>query len=453
MPSSGRNGQEPMAGSLPVAIAFDQSAIPISGTVTIASAAVTVADGADVTQGTKADPAASDATSAWSVVAVLKGLFARLTTGNSSTASIDTKTPALGQALAASSTPVVLTALQITALTPPAAITGYALDATVTTTNTEIGGLTETAPATDTASSGLNGRLQRLAQRLTSLLALLPPALGAGGGLKVDGSGTALPVSLASAPTTAVTIADGAAVTVGTKTDAKSTATDGTSTSAISIWKQISASVQALATGTVLAAGTALVGKVGIDQTTPGTTNAIAGDIAAAVTDSSNPVKIGGKAASAAPSAVTAGQRVNALFDLWGRLGIRTGAQAPVASTFTQIHIPASNTQATKTQASAGAGKRNVCTGFTFTLTANGTAPAVTTPVVVSVIDGASGGTTYLWRSNINMPAQAGGIVSFNRSGLWWVGSQATALTLEFSGASGANTYQSVAFDGVVVEE
>lgn len=57
-----------------------------------------------------------------------------------------------------------------------------------------LGALTEAAPATDTASSGLNGRLQRIAQRLTSLIALLPSALGAGGGLKVDGSGTTLPV-------------------------------------------------------------------------------------------------------------------------------------------------------------------------------------------------------------------------------------------------------------------
>jgi len=42
-----------------------------------------------------------------------------------------------------------------------------------------IGGLTETAPASDTASSGLNGRLQRVAQRLTSLIGQLPSALGA----------------------------------------------------------------------------------------------------------------------------------------------------------------------------------------------------------------------------------------------------------------------------------
>lgn len=42
----------------------------------------------------------------------------------------------------------------------------------------KLGIVTETAPATDTASSGLNGRLQRVAQRLTSLIALLPTAIG-----------------------------------------------------------------------------------------------------------------------------------------------------------------------------------------------------------------------------------------------------------------------------------
>lgn len=66
---------------------------------------------------------------------------------------------------------------------------------TVGDTGDSIGAVTETAPATDIASSGLNGRLQRIAQRITSMIALLPAALGAGGGLKVDGSGTALPVS------------------------------------------------------------------------------------------------------------------------------------------------------------------------------------------------------------------------------------------------------------------
>jgi hypothetical protein len=50
-----------------------------------------------------------------------------------SAASIDTKTPALGQALAAASVPIVLTAAQITTLTPPAAITGYGTSANQTT--------------------------------------------------------------------------------------------------------------------------------------------------------------------------------------------------------------------------------------------------------------------------------------------------------------------------------
>lgn len=74
------------------------------------------------------------------------------------------------------------------------AVTGVATDANI---DTKVGALTETAPGTDTASSGLNGRLQRIAQRLTSLIALLPSALGGNGGLTIEGivGGTAVPVS------------------------------------------------------------------------------------------------------------------------------------------------------------------------------------------------------------------------------------------------------------------
>ena len=65
------------------------------------------------------------------------------TTGNTSVASIDTKTPALGQALAAASVPVVLTAAQITTLTPIAGLTDAQLRASVVPTST-----------TDTSGSG-----------------------------------------------------------------------------------------------------------------------------------------------------------------------------------------------------------------------------------------------------------------------------------------------------------
>jgi hypothetical protein len=76
-----------------------------------------------------------------------------------------------------------------------------------------------------------------------------------------------------------VTIADGDAATLGSKADAKSTATDTTAITIMSVLKQISASVQSMATslgGSLgLGAGSNIIGKVGIDQTTPGTTDLV----------------------------------------------------------------------------------------------------------------------------------------------------------------------------------
>lgn len=63
-------------------------------------------------------------------------------------------------------------------VTSSALPTGAATSANQTAQSTLFGAVTETAPASDTASSGLNGRLQRIAQRLTSLIALFPGTLG-----------------------------------------------------------------------------------------------------------------------------------------------------------------------------------------------------------------------------------------------------------------------------------
>lgn len=49
--------------------------------------------------------------------------------------------------------------------------------------DTKTGSLTEASPATDTASSGLNGRLQRIAQRITSLITALGSPFQAGGSI------------------------------------------------------------------------------------------------------------------------------------------------------------------------------------------------------------------------------------------------------------------------------
>ena len=60
-----------------------------------------------------------------------------------------------GQATSANSAPVVLSTSQETMLS---------------NLDTDLGTTSETAPASDTATSGLNGRLQRVAQRLTTLI-------------------------------------------------------------------------------------------------------------------------------------------------------------------------------------------------------------------------------------------------------------------------------------------
>ena len=60
-----------------------------------------------------------------------------------------------GQATSANSAPVVLSTSQETMLS---------------NLDTDLGNTSETAPASDTATSGLNGRLQRVAQRLTTLI-------------------------------------------------------------------------------------------------------------------------------------------------------------------------------------------------------------------------------------------------------------------------------------------
>lgn len=73
---------------------------------------------------------------------------------------------------------------------------GAATSANQTTEITLLGAVTETAPATDTASSGLNGRLQRIAQRLTSLIALIPSSVGIAWFSRIsDGTDTALVTS------------------------------------------------------------------------------------------------------------------------------------------------------------------------------------------------------------------------------------------------------------------
>lgn len=99
-----------------------------------------------------------------------------------------------GQATMANSDPVVIASDQSAVPVSASALplpSGAATETTLGTRlsesdfDTKVGALTETAPATDTASSGLNGRLQRIAQRITSFIALIPAALTGSGNFKV----------------------------------------------------------------------------------------------------------------------------------------------------------------------------------------------------------------------------------------------------------------------------
>lgn len=130
-------GQKTMANSIPVVIASDQSAVHVivdssalptgaatqttlaTVSTTLGSILLDLTNGTQITQisGTVPLPtgsatAANQATQITAEQAI-----------QASTASIDTKTPALGQALAGASVPVVLTAAQVTTLTPPTTVT------------------------------------------------------------------------------------------------------------------------------------------------------------------------------------------------------------------------------------------------------------------------------------------------------------------------------------------
>lgn len=77
--------------------------------------------------------------------------------------------------------------------------TGLATEAKQDSAAVLTGAVDETAPVSDTANSGLNGRLQRIAQRLTSLIALLPTSLGQ------KARASSLAVTLSSEDVTALT--------------------------------------------------------------------------------------------------------------------------------------------------------------------------------------------------------------------------------------------------------
>ena len=123
---------------------------------------------------------------------------AKQDTGNSSLSSLDGKTPALGQALAAASVPVVLTASQLSTLTPPAAISGFATSAKQDTGNVSLASIDGKITAVNTGAVVVSSS----ALPSGAATAAKQPAIGTAGTPSSDvvsiqgvASGTVVPIS------------------------------------------------------------------------------------------------------------------------------------------------------------------------------------------------------------------------------------------------------------------
>lgn len=162
-------------------------------------------------------------------------------TANASLASIDGKTPALGQAVAGSSSPVVLPAAQITTLTPPAAITGFA----TAVKQPALG--TAGSPSTDVLS--VQGVASGTPMPISAATLPLPtgaatssnqPAL-VSGRVPVDPSGVTSPVSAASLPLPSGAATDATLATTNTSigaTNEIAAASNGATSGLNGLWRR-----------------------------------------------------------------------------------------------------------------------------------------------------------------------------------------------------------------------
>ena len=468
------NGSATSANSQPVVIASDQGALPISsatlataarqdtGNTSVASIDTKLPSGLTVTANrlqvelpaggsglTDTELRATAVPVSGTVTANLSATDnAVLDTIDTSTAAVNTKTPALGQALAASSTPVVLTAAQVTTLTPPAAITGFATSANQTTIIGHVDGIEGTLTTMDADTGSIDTKTPALGQALaassvpvvltaaqittltplatvavtgvatlaeqqtqTTALQLIDNAIsGAGFNITQLGS-AAVPVG-AGLEATAIRVTlptDGTGVVklgAGTAGIGKLTANSGVDIGDVDILSIAAGDNNIgnvdIVTLPALIAGTALIGKVGIDQATAnanevvtktgsvtaatlgaettkviGTINIAAAQTLATVTtvtaltgggvahdgaDSGNPHKIGGRATNVEIAAVANNDRTDAVFTLTGKQIIQPYTNHENIVSGITTAMTATTSTAVTGMGAPGAGLRNYIT-------------------------------------------------------------------------------------------
>ena len=185
---SNPNGQAAMAASEPVVIANNQSAIPVSftGSTDVATQTTLAAINTKLVSGTDiGDVTINNSTGAAAVniqdggnTITVDGTVAVTFTGSTDVATqttlaaIKAKTdniPALGQALAASSVPVILPTATITTLTPPAAITGFSTETTLGTVHGHVDSIDTKTPALGQALAAASVPVVLTAAQMTTL--------------------------------------------------------------------------------------------------------------------------------------------------------------------------------------------------------------------------------------------------------------------------------------------
>lgn len=254
------------------------------------------------------------------------------TSGNASLTSIDGKTPALGQALAAASVPVVLTASQLTTLTPLTSVTVTQATGTNLHTVVDSGSITVTSSGLPTGAS--TSALQTSGNASLASIDTKTPALGQAL------AAASVPIVLTAAQLTTLTPLTSVTVTQATGSNLH----------------------------VVSDAGTAIIGKVGIDQTTPGTTNGV--QINAALPAGTNNI---GKT-SAIATTPTAGTVTQAAITI-GTTAVRltVSGSAPSATRSVLVFTPDSASTAkfyigTSTVTNSGATRGiQISAGQTFT--------------------------------------------------------------------------------------
>jgi hypothetical protein len=106
-------------------------------------------------------------------------------------------------------------------------------------------------------------------------------------------------------------------------------------------------------------------------------------------------------------------------------------------------HTPGAAAQATISRA-ANATLRHYCRSISWTLACGATAQAVA--AIVALRDGATGAGTILWSKQVILPAN--GVWSESIDNLNIPGTSGNAMTLEFTAAGAAGTFESVAITG-----